>query len=105
MLTALYLSPTIRPDYTPKPYHRTLPLYQTAPQNHTTVPHHTKKPYTVPHRIPKPYLKTFVGSGLCECTPKPYPENRTPKPYPKTVPQNRTQIRTYIDVHFWVYQY
>ena len=46
MLTALYLSPTIRPDYTRKPYHRTLPLYQTAPKNHTTVttPYHKTLP-------------------------------------------------------------
>ena len=92
MLTALYLSPTIRPDYTPKPYHRTLPLYQTASQNHTTVPHHTTKPYHCPTPYPKAVPQNFiswylfVGSGLCKCTPKPYPENRTPK----TVPQNRT---------------
>ena len=104
MLTALYLSPTIRPDYTPKPYHRTLPLYQTAPQNHTTVPHHTTKPYhcttPYPKAVPQNFISwyLFVGSGLCECTPKPYPENRTPKPYPRTVPRTRTQIRTYIDI-------
>ena len=72
MLTALYLSPTIRPDYTPKPYHRTLPLYQTAPQNHTTVPHHTTKPYhcttPYPKAVPQNFISwyPFVGSGLCE---------------------------------------
>ena len=93
MLTALYLSPTIRPDYTPKPYHRTLPLYQTAPQHHTTIPHHTTKPYhcttPYPKAVPQNFISwyLFVGSGLCECTPKPYPENRTPKPYPRTVPR------------------
>ena len=89
MLTALYLSPTSRPDYSTKPYHRTLPLYQTAPQNHTTVPHHTTKsdhcttPY--PKAVPQNFISwyLFVGLGLCECTPKPYPENRTPKPYPR----------------------
>ena len=85
MLTALYLSPTIRPDYTPKPYHRTLPLYQTAPQNHTTVPHHTTKPYhcttPYPKAVPQNFISwyLFVGSGLCDRTPKPYPE----KPYSK----------------------
>ena len=72
MLTALYLSPTIWPDYTPKPYHRTLPLYQTAPQNHTTVPHHTTKPYhcttPYPKAVPQNFISwyPFVGSGLCE---------------------------------------
>ena len=92
MLTALYLSPTIRPDYTPKPYHRTLPLYQTASQNHTTVPHHTTKPYhcttPYPKAVPQNFISwyLFVESGRRKCTPKPYPENRTPK----TVPQNRT---------------
>ena len=73
MLTALYLSPTIRPDYTRKPYHRTLPLYQTAPKNHTTVPHHTTKPYhcstPYPKAVPQNFISwyPFLGADLSPC--------------------------------------
>ena len=89
--------PTIVPNRTPKPYDRTTPYHKTLPLYHTVSQSRTSKLYK---------LVSFRRVG----TVRVYPENRTPKnrtrkPYPRTVPRTRTQIRTYIDIPFWVYQY
>ena len=99
------------------PYHSTVPRPKTIPQNSLTYCIYQKKEVffrrvgsvpilsTLPYHCTVPYPKTALQNR----TPKTVPQNRTPKPYPKTVPwktvpENRTQIRTYIDIPFWVYQ-
>ena len=83
--------PTIVPNRTPKPYDRTTSYHKTLPLYHTVSQSRTSKLYK---------LVSFRRVG----TVRVYPKTVTRKPYPRTVPRTRTQIRTYIDIPFWVYQ-
>ena len=118
---------TVPQNRTNVPYHSTVPRPKTIPQNSLTYCIYQKKEVffrrvgsvpilsTLPYHWTVPYPKTVLQNRTPKTvpqnrTPEPYPENRTlknrtPKPYPRTVPRTRTQIRTYIDVSFWVYQY
>ena len=82
--------PTIVPNRTPKPYNRTTPYHKTLPLYHTVSQSRTSKLYK---------LVSFRRVGTVRVYPKTVPretvpQNRTPEPYP----ENRTQIRTYIDI-------